>query len=230
MKCLIFIASFLFCGSVFANTNPCFQFAEGSKDVTIGWFSKKTVTADTLCVPGEYPNLGLSETISFVLKNGTEIVAEYGATVERYSDTNIRFTLNDGEPAPTQFEATVTKKSKSLIDIAFAGYLIETSAGGKFECVEETDKLGVLRKLTLTQIEDSTQWLLEVTSQPVVPGATPTVEVSSVLTVSLIEDVMFFLTNDDDKITYNIYMDELYMTYLYLNGSEDATYFNCEQD
>lgn len=229
MKSLIFFASLLVSSNVFA-ANPCFQFSEGPKEVTIGWFNKKTVTADTVCVPDQYPNENLVETVNFVLKNGTDVVAEYPATAVRYSNTNVRFTLENGEPEPQQFEAVVTSKSKSLIEFDFSGYVIETSSGGKFECTEVTDKVGAIRKLTLTQIEDSTQWLLEITSQAVVPNAVLTTELASILTVSLMEDVMFFLRNTEENIAYKIYMDELYATYLYVGGSQNSITFDCEQE
>ncbi len=102
------------------------------------------------------------------------------------------------------------------------------SSGEKFECIQETELVGSTRSLTLTQIEKSDQWLLEIYTQPVVPNAPKTLEVSSVLTVTTVEDVMFFLENREDNIQFNIYMDELYMTYLYMNGEKQAQYFNCE--
>lgn len=227
MKLFVFLASLVVSGSAFALDTTCFQYAEGPKEVTIGWFKKKTVTADTVCVPAQYPKEGFTEKFQFVLKNGTEIVAQYEAVAERYSETNVRYTLMNGEPEPQQFNAEVTKKSKSLVEIEFSGYLIELSSGGAFECKEDSDVIGAIRKLKLTQIENSTHWKLEVYSQAVVPNPVPTMEVSTVLTVTLMEDVMFFLENKQDGTVYHIYMDELYATYLTLGNGSQYT-FDCE--
>lgn len=227
MKLFIFLASLVISASAFALDTTCFQYAEGPKEVTIGWFKKKTVTADTVCVPARYPEEGFTEKFQFVLKNGTEVVAEYEAVAERYSETAVRYTLMNGEPEPQQFNAEVTKNSKSLVEIEFTGYLIELSSGGAYECTEDSDVIGSVRKLRLVQIDGSTQWKLDVYSQAVVPHPVPTTEVSTVLTVTLMEDVMFFLENKSEGTVFHIYMDELYATYLTLGNGKQYT-FNCE--
>lgn len=227
MKIFLFLISIVFASQVFAE-QTCFYFEEGPKEITIGFQNKKTVKADTMCLPGTFEQTGMTPLFDFVLKNGVDVVAEYKAYAEKYSEKNVRITLMNGESEPQQFEAIIGKKSNKLLSISFAESLIPASSNGKFTCAEESDIVGVYKTLELTQIENSTQWKLEVFSTPVVPNATKTLIFSSILQVQTSADTLFYLKNEDGSADYTIYMDELYATYLTINGKNYS--FDCSTD
>ncbi len=106
--------------------------------------------------------------------------------------------------------------------------LASQSFGNQFKCVETNGPVGVTRSLELTQIGETADWQLSLYSTAVAPNAEPKLILSSVLTVFETEDVAFFLKNEADDVTFNIYMDELYMTYLYLPGQTESITFDCE--
>ncbi len=99
----------------------CFTFRGGNQEVTIGWFARKTFTVQSLCLQGVYNKMGFN-TVTMVLteagfsagRTGADIT--YKASIERFSATQARFTISDGEPEPTQWEASFNGSELVSID------------------------------------------------------------------------------------------------------------------
>lgn len=98
--------------AVAAPTVSCFKPAQlGNVQVEIGWFQKQVYTVSKICIEGNYKNQGWN---SIQLKLHTVMprtgapgaVVTYKASLERFSQTGARFTIMDGEPEPTQWEAS----------------------------------------------------------------------------------------------------------------------------
>ena len=92
----------------------CYEVEGKDKSFTVGWFSKKTFNADLVCVEGSMKGQG-HHSIKLKFYSNKKLVAEYEGSVERWNDKAGRFTLADGEPEPTQYEAKF--KGDSLVEI-----------------------------------------------------------------------------------------------------------------
>jgi len=98
----------------------------GDVQVKIGWFRAKTFTADEVCVKGDYLKMGISpvyQPVKFELKRNSRIVASYEAWSEHYATNDLRLTIKDGEPEPTQFDVRV--QANKLTKIKFNGVWVK---------------------------------------------------------------------------------------------------------
>jgi hypothetical protein len=100
-------------------------------------------------------------------------------------------------------------------------------AGQKYSCTELNPKPGATRSLTLTRVGKTSQWKLEVFSTVIVPNAKPTLILSSILTVTLAQDVQFNLENTAENVSFEMYLDQQQSNYLYLPSEADAVIFKC---
>lgn len=114
-----------------------------------------------------------------------------------------------------------------LLSLTVFGSGIEPLPFKKLECVEQSQNVGAIRNVILSQIENSDQWTLEIYTQVVAPNAQPQLELLSTLTVAVMNGTQFFLQNRDENIQYNIFIDDLSTTYLYMNGEKQAEHFDC---
>lgn len=111
----------IFTPSFAAPAKKCFQFIGGNQEVTVGWFARKTFNVKSLCLQGVYNKMGfnsvtltLTEAGYAARQSGVDII--YKASLERFSATQARFTISDGEPEPTQWEATFNGNDLVSID------------------------------------------------------------------------------------------------------------------
>jgi hypothetical protein len=99
-----------------------------------------------------------------------------------------------------------------------------------FSCQEtnkKSPKTIILKKATLKPIKENepVAYELKIIQAPAV-GSEPEV-VMTAKGVVITEDVIFDFTSLDKKVRVKIYLDELDMAYLTLNGKE--SYLNCEE-
>jgi hypothetical protein len=119
---IIFISSLASIPALAASAKKCFSFKAGNQEVSVGWFQRKTFNVQKICLQGNYAKMGfnsitvtLTESGYSAGRSGADVV--YKASLERFSATQARFTLSDGEPEPTQWEATF--EGQELVSIDF---------------------------------------------------------------------------------------------------------------
>ena len=117
----VVVSAFITTPAFAATAKKCFTFKGGNQEVTVGWFSRKTYSVQSLCLQGVYNKMGYN-TLTLILTEAgysagsTGAVITYSATLERFSTTQARFTIDDGEPEPTQWEALFNGSELVSID------------------------------------------------------------------------------------------------------------------
>lgn len=100
----------------------CFKPAQLSNvKVQVGWFQRQEYTVSKVCIEGNYKNQGFNPVqlkLYTVMPrtNQPGAVVSYKASLERYSETQARFTIADGEPEPTQWDATFILNELSTVE------------------------------------------------------------------------------------------------------------------
>lgn len=126
MKTLILaiVIGVLFQGTLsLAAPTTCFKSAQlGNMKVEIGWFQKQEYTVSKICIEGNYRKQGFNpiqvKLHTVMPRTGNPgAVVSYKASLERFSTGGARFTISDGEPEPTQWEATFDRNE--LVSVEF---------------------------------------------------------------------------------------------------------------
>lgn len=134
MKKVIYASVFaaMASSSVYAD---CYTYSEGTQEVSVGF--TKIYSADKVCITGDYTKDGYSPDLVFSLYQGDDEVASYKAVSERYTSVDIRFTLEDGNPEPTQFDATVDGNVLSAIEVSYDKMATLEPVAGTMQTPEE---------------------------------------------------------------------------------------------
>lgn len=118
---IVVISSFISTPSLAAPAKKCFTFKGGNQEVTVGWFSRKTFNVQTLCLQGVYNKMGFNSVTLILTEAGyssgrTGADITYKASLQRFSVNQARFTISDGEPEPTQWDASFNGSELVSID------------------------------------------------------------------------------------------------------------------
>ncbi|MBT3980122.1 MAG: hypothetical protein HOE90_02150 [Bacteriovoracaceae bacterium] len=93
--------------------NECFKVSDKDGKPAYAVLGLKPYNVDQVCVTDQWKNEEFAA-VEIQFKLAGKVLVEFKGSSEKYSDSNVRFTLNDGGFEPTQFEASI--KDGKLVD------------------------------------------------------------------------------------------------------------------